>query len=145
MFKDLWITLRPWRAFCDARYNTSCELDISGLCDWVADSLWWTDPVNGWKVSLVQDGPGRDQVVIRSPADFGDRFRIVAGGIGLEPHKWFDATVDDGRSLCFGAESERFFESLSGLEQVTLLIRIVDDEQAMATPRLIARLPKISK
>ena len=144
MFKDLIVSLKPWVVFCDDRYEFGRELDVHGLGVWITDALWWQDATKCWMVDIRQDENGVYEVVIVPPKDFVQiRLRSVYAGIGAEPSHWLDASVGEGNVFLFRIQDSRWFERLSGLEEPIFRLRFVDDNDAMAIPELMARLPKI--
>ena len=143
MFKDLIISLKPWVVFRDDRYEFDRELDVHGLGVWISDAFWWQDPAESWGIKVRQE-EGIDEVVIIPPKSYGPlRLRPVYAGMGTEPLHWYDASVEEENVFLFRIKDKRWFELFSRLEEPTLRLRLVDDNQAMAIPELMARLPRI--
>lgn len=139
MFKSIFVSLKPWVVFTDARYQFGRELDQTGLADWISDAFWWQDPDSSWDVTDLPQG-----VVIAVPRRLLClRLRPVFAGFGEDPLCWVEAIIDNDESLVFRVRDPRMYERLSRLQEPVLMLRFVADQYAKAIPELMARLPKI--
>lgn len=139
MFKSIFVSLKPWVVFTNARYQFGRELDQVGLADWIKDAFWWQDSDSYWEVAESSQG-----VKITIPRQLLClRLRPVFAGFGEDPRCWIEAGIERDECFVFRIRDPRWLERLSELEEPQLMMRFVEDRYAKAIPELMAILPKV--